>query len=499
MTFPVIGDETKLSLSSSEQLSRKLSLAKIRSTTQDFDDGVVIGLGGFGKVYKGYIDHGASSIPVAIKRLDTTSNQGAPEFLAEVNMLSKLRHRNLVSLIGYCNDSEEMILVYEYLSRGTLDFHLHKADIPLTWMQRLKISIGAAHGLEYLHTGLGTQHGVIHRDVKSSNILLDENWEAKISDFGLSKIGPINQPASYVNTNVRGTFGYIDPDYFLTGRLTRKSDVFAFGVVLFELLSGRCAVDMDLDEEQCSLSRWAQLCVKERKLDQIVASNIKGQISSKCLKEFVQIAYRCLHSRAKERPTMAEVVVSLQISHALQEKFDNCAQPAGIMGLTWKMQKYFISQNKENSGIFLSFLHWLLVLYKIYMTPFYHDILQFFLFCFFLFEGHVRGPVSVDDGSDHTMSQGLKVFSYDELKSATNNFHGQMRRGCPATSAWVFKGWVDKKTYSPSIPGVGLAIAVKIVHHCYCGSLEKAKVINIIVRSCHMYIVLLNVVLLSYV
>ncbi|MFS7965899.1 putative protein kinase RLK-Pelle-CrRLK1L-1 family [Helianthus anomalus] len=150
----------------------------------------------------------------------------ASEFWAEVEMLSKL-----------------MILVYEYMLRGTLEDHLHKLGNPLSWCQRLKICIGATRGLDYLHTGTGIQLGIIHRDVKSSNILLDECWKARVLDFGLSKISPRNQPSSYVNTLVKGTFGYFDPNYFATGKLTRKSDVYAFGVVLLEVLCRKRAVD----------------------------------------------------------------------------------------------------------------------------------------------------------------------------------------------------------------------------------------------------------------
>ncbi|PWA60605.1 protein kinase-like domain, Concanavalin A-like lectin/glucanase domain protein [Artemisia annua] len=157
----------------------------------------------------------ATRTVVAIKRLDSTSAQGATEFWAEVDMLSMLWHCNLVSLIGYCNENKEMILVYEYMSNGTLEDHLHK--------------LCAARALHYLHTGTDTQQGVIHHDMKSSNILLDRKWAAKLSDFGLSKISPIDTPLTFVNTLVKGTFGYFDPEYFLTGRLTRKSDVFSFG------------------------------------------------------------------------------------------------------------------------------------------------------------------------------------------------------------------------------------------------------------------------------
>ena len=265
----------------------RFSLAEIQYATRDFDDEMVIGQGGFGKVYGSYISVEKTIHVVAIKRLDCMSNQGATEFKAEIEMLSKLRHCHLVSLIGFCEDNKEMILVYEYMPHGTLYDHLHKADTPLSWVQRLKIAIGAARGLDYLHTGIGTQHGIIHRDVKSSNILLDENWEAMISDFGLSKIGPTNQSVSYIDASIKGTFGYLDPEYFYTTKLTRKTDVFAFGVVLFEILSGRLAVDRSLEEDQCSLVRWAQKCVKEQKLDQLVDSSMAGTIASKCLRRFV--------------------------------------------------------------------------------------------------------------------------------------------------------------------------------------------------------------------
>ncbi|KAI3788906.1 hypothetical protein L2E82_01687 [Cichorium intybus] len=235
-------------------------------------------------------------------------------------MLSKLRHCHLVSLIGYCNDGQEMILVYEYMLHGTLEDHIHKLQTPLSWVQRLKICIGVARGLDYLHTGTGIKHGVIHRDVKSSNILLDESWAAKISDFGLSKLGPINQPSTYVNTFVKGTFGYLDPDYYATGRLTRKSDVYAFGVVLFEVLSGKRAVDRSLDEEHWGLVNWAQESIKEGRLKQIVDFTIRVGVMPRCLKQFARLADRCLHSNPKQRPTMAEVVACLESVLAVQEK-----------------------------------------------------------------------------------------------------------------------------------------------------------------------------------
>ncbi|KAK9060700.1 hypothetical protein SSX86_021406 [Deinandra increscens subsp. villosa] len=331
---------------SDQQLCQLYSLADIRLATKNFDDGLVIGRGGFGKVYKGHIN--GSSTSVAIKRLDSMSDQGAPEFRAEIETLSKLRHAHLVSLLGCCDDGEEMILVYDYMPNGTVYHHLHKTDNPLSWMQRLWIGVGAARGLDYLHTGVGTQHGIIHRDVKSSNILLDENLAAKISDFGLAKVCPTNQPSTYVHTGIKGTFGYLDPEIFMTGKFTRKSDVFAFGVVLFELLSGKHVVVYE-DGEDLSLARWAQTCVKERKLDQLVAIEIRGTLSPKSLKEFAQIAYCCVHSDPRQRPTMSEVVVTLQLSIALQEKFENYAKPVGLFGLNWKTLSYRFLPQKETS------------------------------------------------------------------------------------------------------------------------------------------------------
>lgn len=338
--------------STSAQPCFRFSLAEIQSATREFDDKLVIGQGGFGKVYGCCIRVEKTIHAVAIKRLDCMSNQGAAEFKAEIEMLSKLRHCHLVSLIGFCEDNKEMILVYEYMPHGTLYDHIHKADTPLSWMQRLKIAIGAARGLDYLHTGIGTQHGIIHRDVKSFNILLDDNWEAMISDFGLSKIGPTNQSVSYIDASIKGTFGYLDPEYFYTGKLTSKTDVFAFGVVLFEILSGRLAVDRSLEEDQCSLVRWAQKCEKERKIDQLVDSSIAGTIASKCLRSFAQTAYCCLNSDPKKRPTMTEVVASLQAVLELQKKFDLSPESPSIMGFPWKINEYLFSTTKlQNSGM----------------------------------------------------------------------------------------------------------------------------------------------------
>nr|XP_043611700.1 uncharacterized protein LOC122583349 [Erigeron canadensis] len=303
--------ESQLPPSTAQRLQpcRIFELHEILLATENFNESFVIGKGGFGKVYKGKVTVGTSHVAVAIKRLDLISDHGATEFWAEVEMLSKLRHSHLVSLIGYCYHEREMILVYEYMPNGTLEDHLHNLRTRLSWVDRLKICIGAARGVDYLHTGTGIEFGVIHRDVKSSNILLCENWVAKISDFGLSRVGPTNQPYPYVNTIVKGTFGYLDPNYFATGKFTRKSDVYAFGVVLFEVLCRKRPLDTSLE---FGLATWAQDSIKEGKLKSIVDSDIRGEISPKCLKGFARIAYRCLANYPKHRPTMTEIIYTLE-------------------------------------------------------------------------------------------------------------------------------------------------------------------------------------------
>ncbi|KAM7465400.1 hypothetical protein LguiB_012962 [Lonicera macranthoides] len=321
-----LGDQkasNKYSTLATEQLPR-FSLPEILSATNNFDHSKIIGRGGFGIVYKGVLDSGA--ITVAIKRLNlASSKQGANEFLTEIEMLSKFRHRNLISLIGYCEDCDEMILVYEYMNRGALAGYLYKTDrgannYVLSWVQCLKICLDAARGLEYLHTGTN----VIHRDMKSSNILLDENLTAKISDFGLSKPGPKNDSCSHVSTQVKGTRGYLDPEYSKTRKLTKKSDVYSFGVVLLEVLSGKAASDFERTEKQHSLANWARRCIKEHTVNEIIDPSLTSEIARpNSLDSFVKIANQSVHPISKKRPTMAQVVFSLESALALQERNDS--------------------------------------------------------------------------------------------------------------------------------------------------------------------------------
>ncbi|XP_023741256.1 probable receptor-like protein kinase At1g30570 isoform X1 [Lactuca sativa] len=453
---------------SSDKLCQKFSLAEIKLATNDFDDVFVIGKGGFGKVYKGKIEIGEEGIDVAIKRLNLEhSSQGATEFKAEIEMLSQFRHSHIVSLLGYHegSDKREMILVYEYMPNGSLDHHLHKIRANgsnsslLTWIERLNICIGAARGLDYLHTGTSVQSRVIHRDIKSSNILLDENLAAKISDFGLSTIGPANLVGTTnVYTNqIRGTFGYMDAEYFATHRLTRKSDVYAFGVVLLEVLCGRPALDFTLDEQQHSLSVWAKQRIREGKIDRIIDPCLREQTRTKFLKEFGRIAYECVLPRSKDRPTMTKVVARLELVLAwtLQNGLSHIGRSLFIEK-AWSLflikalnkdhmratKKLGQSINNKKNGIMM----------EKHATTFVEG-------------GWQSGDIATVSQQvvlpgNETNILILKIFKLSELQSATQNFSQDMVLG-DGDYGKVYKGWLDSVTFAPRKAGDGLAVAIK--------------------------------------
>ncbi|XP_011040250.1 PREDICTED: serine/threonine-protein kinase CDL1-like [Populus euphratica] len=269
----------------------------LNTATKNFNHENLIGEGGFGRVYKGIIQK--TNQVVAVKQLDRNGFQGNREFLVEVLMLSLLHHPNLVSLVGYCADGDQRILVYEYMINGSLEDHLLELapdKKPLDWNTRMKIAEGAARGLEYLHESANPP--VIYRDFKASNVLLDENFNPKLSDFGLAKLGPTGDK-THVSTRVMGTYGYCAPEYALTGQLTAKSDVYSFGVVFLELITGRRVIDNSRPSEEQNLVSWATPLFKDRRKFTLMADPLlQGNYPLKGLYQALAVAAMCLQEEA---------------------------------------------------------------------------------------------------------------------------------------------------------------------------------------------------------
>ncbi|KAL3368469.1 hypothetical protein AABB24_009366 [Solanum stoloniferum] len=291
--------------------SSRISFAALQEATNNFNKNSLIGLGGFGTVYRGVLCDGTN---VALKSCKLQSSQGIEEFQTEIEMLSHFRHPYLVSLIGYCDENNVTILIFEYMENGNLSRHLYGSYLPtMSWEQRLEICIGAARGLHYLHN-----NAVIHRDVKSTNILLDENFVAKITDFGLSKIWT-ELDQTHLSTVVKGTLGYLDPEYLIRGKLTEKSDVYSFGVVLFEVLCARPAIGHYISKEMVSLAAWAIDSQKKGQLEQIVDPNLAAKIRPESLRKFGETAVKCLADSGVDRPSMSDVLWNLEYALHLQE------------------------------------------------------------------------------------------------------------------------------------------------------------------------------------
>ncbi|XP_055961849.1 receptor-like serine/threonine-protein kinase ALE2 isoform X2 [Mercurialis annua] len=287
------------------------TLNEIERATNNFDSSKILGEGGFGLVYRGKLDDGRE---VAVKVLKRDDQHGGREFLAEVEMLGRLHHRNLVKLIGICTEDRTRCLVYELILNGSLESHLHGVDKEtslLDWDARMKIALGAARGLAYLHED--SSPGVIHRDFKSSNILLEHDFTPKVSDFGLARAA-MDDGNKHISTHVMGTFGYLAPEYAMTGHLLVKSDVYSYGVVLLELLTGRKPVDLSQPPGQENLVAYARpLLVSKEVLETIIDPSIKSIVSFDTIFKVAAIASMCVQPEVSHRPFMGEVVQALKL------------------------------------------------------------------------------------------------------------------------------------------------------------------------------------------
>ncbi|KQK15277.1 serine/threonine-protein kinase RIPK [Brachypodium distachyon] len=291
------------------------TVAELRAATRDFDDANFLGEGGFGPVYKGFVDgavkHGLKPQHIAVKLWDPEGAQGHKEWLAEVIFLGQLRHPNLVKLVGYCCEDEHRLLVYEYMAHGSLENHLFQ-HVPATlpWSIRLNIAVGAAKGLAFLHDA---EKPVIYRDFKASNILLDSDDGAKLSDFGLAKDGPEGDD-THVSTRVMGTHGYAAPEYIMTGHLTAKSDVYSFGVVLLEILTGRRSVDKSRPSREQNLVEYARPGLRDplRLARRIMDPALENRYPARAAQRAALVAHQCLSGSPKNRPDMSAVVEALE-------------------------------------------------------------------------------------------------------------------------------------------------------------------------------------------
>lgn len=326
---------------------------ELRAATKFFRPDQILGEGGFGIVYKGVIDEtirpGFKSTLVAVKELNPDGFQGDREWLTEVNYLGQLSHPNLVKLIGYCCEGTHRLLVYEYMACGSLEKHLfRRVCLTMPWSTRMKIALGAAKGLAFLH---GAKRPIIYRDFKTANILLDADYNAKLSDFGLAKEGPMGDQ-THVSTRVMGTYGYAAPEYVMTGHLTAKSDVYGFGVVLLEMLIGRKAMDKSRPSREHNLVEWARpLLIHNKKLLKIVDPRIEGQYTIKTLQKMANLAYQCLSQNPKGRPAMSQVVETLESLQNLPESRENLLmQSSGTAVTLYEVPMETGAADRDNSS-----------------------------------------------------------------------------------------------------------------------------------------------------
>eukprot|EP00850_Spirogloea_muscicola_P007140 SM000035S13120 [mRNA] locus=s35:511110:515553:- [translate_table: standard] len=289
------------------------SYEELEEATNGFAEENVLGQGGFGRVYKGVLRDGKL---IAVKQLTLGGGQGEREFQAEVEIISRVHHRHLVTLLGYCIANEQRLLVYDYVPNGTIEYNLHgRLQGPMSWDMRMKAAVGAAKGLAYLHEDCHPR--IIHRDIKSSNILLDKMDEAQVADFGLAKLA--EDTFSHVSTRVMGTFGYLAPEYAMSGKLTDKSDVYSFGVVLLELITGKRPVDPNGAPGQESLVEWARPFLARDDVERLIDPQLQGLYNDEEMDRMISTAAQCVRHSAAIRPRMSQVVRLLQGEQDINE------------------------------------------------------------------------------------------------------------------------------------------------------------------------------------
>lgn len=292
----------------SPQTAQIFTAEELKEATNNYSESLIIGKGGYGTVFKGFLPNNRV---VAIKKSKVVGQSQSEQFINEVIILSQINHRNVVKLLGCCLDTEVPLLVYEFVNNGTLFDHIHNESkaCNLSWENRVRIAVETAGALSYLHSDASIS--IVHRDVKSANILLDDTFTAKVSDFGASRlVFPLDQAG--LATMVQGTFGYLDPEYMQTSRLTEKSDVYSFGVVLLELLTGRQALSFQGPEEERSLALYFLSCLEDDRLFEILDFGLLSDENREEIMEVAILASKCLRLKGEERPCMKEVETELK-------------------------------------------------------------------------------------------------------------------------------------------------------------------------------------------
>lgn len=287
---------------------RVFSLKELHSATNNFNYDNKLGEGGFGSVYWGQLWDGSQ---IAVKRLKVWSNKADMEFAVEVEILARVRHKNLLSLRGYCAEGQERLIVYDYMPNLSLLSHLHglhSAECLLDWNRRMNIAIGSAEGIVYLHHH-ATPH-IIHRDIKASNVLLDSDFQAQVADFGFAKLIP--EGATHVTTRVKGTLGYLAPEYAMLGKASESCDVYSFGILLLELATGKKPIEKLAPTVKRSIVEWALPLSRERKFSDMADPRLNGDYKEEELKSVILIALICAHNQPEKRPNILEVLELLK-------------------------------------------------------------------------------------------------------------------------------------------------------------------------------------------